>query len=52
MIKKIILLDASFSGPYAGCLLQEPGYQVTILEASNRVSGRVFTDNGIDLGGA
>lgn len=50
--KKIIILGAGLSGLYSGFLLQELGYQVTLLEARDRVGGRTYTTHDIDLGGA
>lgn len=52
---KIIIIGAGVSGLYAGCLLKELGIDFTILEASEKVGGRVqqnidFADFPIDTG--
>ncbi|XP_043460908.1 spermine oxidase-like [Leptopilina heterotoma] len=52
---KIIIIGAGASGIAAACRLIEKGFQnVTILEAKNRIGGRIhtvnFADNVIDLG--
>lgn len=39
----IVILGAGFSGLAAGKMLKENGYDVTILEARNRIGGRVFS---------
>lgn len=52
--EKIIIIGAGISGLAAGKTLQESGYEVVILEARNRVGGRVWTDRStgkaLDLG--
>ncbi|GGH75554.1 monoamine oxidase [Pullulanibacillus pueri] len=39
----VIILGAGMAGLVAGSLLKAAGHEVTILEANNRVGGRVFT---------
>lgn len=52
--EKIIIVGAGISGLSAGKILQESGYEVIILEARNRIGGRVWTDRStgkpLDLG--
>lgn len=52
--EKIIIIGAGISGLAAGKKLQESGYEVVILEARNRVGGRIWTDRStgkaLDLG--
>jgi monoamine oxidase len=40
---KVIILGAGLSGLAAGYKLKQKGYEVTILEARNRIGGRVFS---------
>lgn len=52
MIKeKIIIIGGGIAGLYSGYLLQNNGYEVTIIEARSRVGGRIYTEDGVDLGG-
>ena len=48
-MKNIIVIGAGLSGIYAATLLQKH-YNVTILEARERIGGRVFTVDGFDMG--
>ena len=47
--KRLIIIGAGLSGLYLASLLQNH-YEITILEASERIGGRVLTTNGHDLG--
>ena len=52
---KVVVVGAGAAGLYAGWFLKERGFDVTILEASNRIGGRIkahsgFADYDIELG--
>lgn len=44
--RHVIIIGAGMAGLTAGLLLQEAGHRVTILEAQNRLGGRVYTYHG------
>lgn len=46
--KAVVVLGAGIAGLVAAYELQRAGYDVTVLEASNRVAGRVWTIRGGD----
>ena len=48
-MKNIIIIGAGLSGIYAAALLQK-NYNVTVLEARDRIGGRVLTTDGFDMG--
>ncbi len=48
-MKNIIIIGAGLSGIYAATLLQK-NHNVTILEARDRIGGRVLTVDGFDMG--
>jgi monoamine oxidase len=44
--KKIIIIGAGMAGLVSASLLKQAGHHVTILEASERVGGRIYTLRG------
>jgi monoamine oxidase len=48
--KRVIIIGAGIAGLSAARELADRGYEVIVLEARDRVGGRCYTDNGIDLG--
>ena len=52
---KVVVIGAGAAGLYTGWYLKERGFEVTILEATNRIGGRIkplkgFADYDIELG--
>ncbi len=45
MNKKILIIGAGISGIYLGYRLKKEGFSIKILEASNRIGGRIYTKN-------
>jgi monoamine oxidase len=48
--RHVIIAGAGIAGLTAGMLLKEAGHTVTILEARNRLGGRIFTYRGFPAG--
>ena len=44
--RDVVIIGAGMAGLTAGLLLKEAGHRVTILEAQNRLGGRVYTYRG------
>ena len=43
----VVVIGAGLSGLYAATILQDEGYKVTVLEADNRVGGRVLSERSV-----
>ena len=54
MNKSIVIIGAGLSGLYLGYLLKKAGFTIKILEANDRIGGRIFTkkihDTPVELG--
>jgi monoamine oxidase len=54
--ERVLVLGAGMAGLVAARLLHDSGYKVTVLEARDRIGGRVWTDDRVgapvDLGGS
>ena len=44
---QVVVVGAGIAGLAAAKDLQESGYEVTVLEASNRIGGRIYTDRSL-----
>src|SRR5690349_23388437 len=49
-IKRVVVVGAGMAGLAAARALTDRGVEVVVLEARNRIGGRVETRNGVDLG--
>ena len=49
-IKRVLVLGAGIAGLAAARALSQLGYEVTVLEARDRIGGRCWTVDGVDLG--
>ena len=45
MKKKILIIGGGLSGIYLGYLLKKEGFSIKILEANDRIGGRIYTKN-------
>jgi monoamine oxidase len=50
LIKRVLVLGAGIAGLAAARALSQLGYEVTVLEARNRIGGRCWTVDGVELG--
>src|SRR5215475_8064292 len=54
--ERVLVIGAGMAGLVAARLLHDSGFNVTLLEARNRLGGRTWTDNSLgaplDLGGS
>jgi monoamine oxidase/CRP-like cAMP-binding protein len=49
-IKRVLVIGAGIAGLAAARALSQLGYEVTVLEARDRIGGRCWTVDGVDLG--
>ena len=56
MKKKILIIGGGISGIYVGYLLKKEGFSIKILEANDRIGGRIYTkkvhNTKVELGAA
>jgi polyamine oxidase len=47
--KEVLIIGAGIAGLAAARKLTAKGFQVTVLEARNRIGGRIWTDNSMGI---
>jgi monoamine oxidase len=50
MKKSVLVIGAGISGVICARALHDHGYEVSVLEARNRIGGRIWTHQGVEMG--